>query len=74
MTRATLHAVAAVYPYSTLSGTATCSSHSVTALHETYIARQEESGCVTDRLVANGGSQRLIGVESPVIIGPVLSI
>ena len=43
LTRATVHAVAAEYLRSTLSGTSTCSSHSSTALYETYVAGQEES-------------------------------
>ena len=43
-----MHAVAAEYPHSTFSGTATCSSHigKYTALYETHVAGQEESGCV----------------------------
>ena len=36
----------AEYPHSTLNGTPTCSSHSSTTLCKTYIAGQEESGCV----------------------------
>ena len=43
---ATMHEVAAEYPHSTLKGTPTCSNHSGTALHETSVASQEESGCV----------------------------
>ena len=46
VTWATLHAVAAEYLQSTLKGTPTWSSHSSTALYETYVASQEDSGCV----------------------------
>ena len=41
-----MHTVAAEYPYGTLSSTLTRSSHSGAALYETYVAGQEESGCV----------------------------
>ena len=46
MTGDTVHAVAAEYPHSALEGTQTCSSHSGTELYDTYVASQEESGCV----------------------------
>ena len=36
--RASVHAVAAEYLHSTLKGTPSCSSHSGTALCETYVA------------------------------------
>ena len=39
MTGATSHAVATATP--------TCSSHCGTTLYETYVAGQEESGCVS---------------------------
>ena len=39
-----MHAVAEEYPHSTLKGTPTGSSG--TALYETSVAGQEESGCV----------------------------
>ena len=42
-----MHAVAVEYPYSTIKGTPTYSSHSSTALYETYVAGQEECGRVT---------------------------
>ena len=42
----TVHEVLAAYPQSTLIGTPTCSSLSGTTSYETYIAHQEESGCV----------------------------
>ena len=42
VTEATAHAVAAM----TLKSTPTRSSHSGTTLEETYVAGQEESGCV----------------------------
>ena len=47
VTGATIHTEAAVYPQGTLNGTPICSSHSGTALYETYLAGQEESGCDT---------------------------
>ena len=46
----TVHAVAAAYPQSILNGTPTCSSHSDTASYETYVAGQEESGCVVETI------------------------
>ena len=46
VTGATAHAVAAEYPHSNLKGTPTCSNHSGTVLHETYVANLEEFGCV----------------------------
>ena len=46
VTEATVHAIAAEYPLSTVNGTLTCSSLSGTELYETCIAGQEESGCV----------------------------
>ena len=49
MTEAIAHAVAADYSHSTLKGTPTGSSHSSTTLHDTYIAGQEESGCVGEK-------------------------
>ena len=42
VTGATAHQIAAEYPHST----PTCSSHNGTALYETLIVGQEESGCV----------------------------
>ena len=36
----------AEYPHSTLNGTPTCSSYIGTALYETHVAGQEESGHV----------------------------
>ena len=49
MTGTIVNAVAAVYPQkSTIKGTPTCSTHS-TELYETYLAGQEESGCVFSR-------------------------
>ena len=49
-----MHPVAVEYPHSILSGTLTCSSHSGTALYETHVAGQEESGCVyRDMLVVS---------------------
>ena len=51
VTGATMHGVAAVYPQSTLKGTPACSSHSGTVLYETYLASQEESGCVLKMLI-----------------------
>ena len=47
---ATTHAVAAKYPHSTLHSILTCSSLSGTALYETHVAGQEESGCVLSLL------------------------
>ena len=45
MTGATAHAVAAYYyPSRTLTATPTCSSHSNTALYETYVAKRSRSG------------------------------
>ena len=41
------------YPQSTLNSTPSCSSLSGTASYETYIAGQEESGCVTFVLDSN---------------------
>ena len=35
-----MYELAAVYPYSTLKGTPTCSNHSGTALYENYAAGQ----------------------------------
>ena len=46
VTEATVHAIAAEYHHSTLIGTPVYRSHSSTALYESYIAAQEESGCV----------------------------
>ena len=44
-----MHAEAAAYPQSILNGTLTRSSLSGTASYETYVAGQEESGCVGSR-------------------------
>ena len=44
--RSIMHAVTAAYPQSTLNSTLTGSSLSSTASYETYVAGQEESGCV----------------------------
>ena len=44
--RSTVHALAAAYPQSTLNGTPTCSILNGTVSYETYVAGQEESGCV----------------------------
>ena len=41
-----MHVVAGAYPQSTLNGTPTHSSLSGTESYETYVAGQEESGCV----------------------------
>ena len=41
-----MHPVAAECPHSTLKGTPTCSSHIGTALYETQVVGQGESGCV----------------------------
>ena len=46
MTALLCAAVAAEYPQSILNGTPTCSNHSGTALYETNVAGEEESGCV----------------------------
>ena len=46
VTGATAHPVAAEYTYSTRNSTSTCSNHIGTALYETHVAGQEESGCV----------------------------
>ena len=46
VTGATAHPVAAESPHRTLKGTVSCSNHSGTALYETHVAGQEESGCV----------------------------
>ena len=44
---ATAHdALAAKYPRSTLKGSPACSNHNGTATYKTYVADQEESGCV----------------------------
>ena len=43
---ANAHAVAVEYPHSSFNGTPTHSSHTGTVLYETYVAGQEESGCV----------------------------
>ena len=45
----TVQAVAAAYPQSTLNGTLSLSSFSGTVSYETYLAGQEESGCVLGR-------------------------
>ena len=37
--------------HSNFKGTSTCSTHSGTASYETYIAGQEESGCVVTSVV-----------------------
>ena len=42
MIGATAYEVAAKDPQSTLIGSPTCSSHSVTGLYETYVAGQED--------------------------------
>ena len=51
MTGATMHAVTAEYPHSTLKVTPACSSHSGTVLYEICVASQEESGCVGGKIV-----------------------
>ena len=43
--RAVAHAPASEYPHSTLNNTPIYSSHSGTALYETHIACNENSGC-----------------------------
>ena len=46
VTGAMAHAIAAGFPCSTLKDTSTGSNHRATALYETNVASQEESGCV----------------------------
>ena len=43
---ATVHPVAVEYPHNTPNGTPTCSSHVGTALYDTHVAGQKESGGV----------------------------
>ena len=51
VTGTTPHEVAAEYPHSNLQGTSpTCSGHSSTALHTTYVASQKEFSCVINEL------------------------
>ena len=65
VTGATVHAVAADYSHSTLSGTPTCSSHSGTALYETHIASQGESGCVLNQVLVFSLVTQAWGIQSP---------
>ena len=62
----TVHTAAADYSHSTLKGTSTCSSYICIALYETYVACQEESGCVVGSVGFSGvgGGQGTVGAHS----------